>query len=109
MSFDLNRLVQAVPGPPEQLAEGLLKNALVDPAGSDHDLFVTLLRSSDYPPAAAYMRTLLDRRSSRQFFLKSVTKQFMAMMTEKDKQLRSFDAGDDGLLKGREFHRGMPG
>lgn len=64
IAFDRNRLVQTIQGPPEQLAERLLKNALVDPAGSDHDLFVTLLRSSDYPPAAEYMRTLLDLLSA---------------------------------------------
>jgi AcrR family transcriptional regulator len=64
IAFDRGRIVQAMQGPPEQLAERLLKQALVDPAGSDHDLFVTLLRSSDYPPAAEYMRTLLDLLSA---------------------------------------------
>ncbi len=64
VAFDRSRLVQAMQGPPEQLAERLLKNALVDPAGSDHDLFVTLLLSSDYPPAAEYMRALLDLLSA---------------------------------------------
>ena len=64
VAFDRSRLVQAMQGPPEHLAERLLKQALVDPAGSDHDLFVTLLRSSDYPPAAEYMRTLLDLLSA---------------------------------------------
>ncbi|MBV9231013.1 MAG: TetR family transcriptional regulator [Chloroflexi bacterium] len=62
--FDRNRIALAMQGPPEQLAERLLKNALADPAGSDHDLFVTLLRSSDYPPAAEYMRALLDLLSA---------------------------------------------
>lgn len=60
VAFDHNRITQVVQGSPAQLAERLLKNALVDPAGSDHDLFVTLLRSSNYPPAASYMRHLLD-------------------------------------------------
>ena len=64
IAFDRGRIVQVMQGPPEQLAERLLKNALVDPASSDHDLFVTLLRSSDYPPAAEYMRTLLDHLSA---------------------------------------------
>jgi AcrR family transcriptional regulator len=64
VAFDRNRLVQIMQGPPEYLAERLLKNALADPTGSDHDLFVTLLRSSDYPPAAEYMRTLLDLLSA---------------------------------------------
>jgi AcrR family transcriptional regulator len=64
VAFDRSRLVQAIQGPPEHLAERLLKQALVDPAGRDHDLFVTLLRSSDYPPAAEYMRTLLDLLSA---------------------------------------------
>jgi AcrR family transcriptional regulator len=64
MAFDRSRLVQTMQGPPEHLAGRLLKQALVDPAGSDHDLFVTLLRSSDYPPAAEYMRTLLDLLSA---------------------------------------------
>jgi AcrR family transcriptional regulator len=64
VAFDRSRLVQAVQGPPEHLAERLLKNALVDPVGRDHDLFVTLLRSSDYPPAAEYIRTLLDLLSA---------------------------------------------
>jgi AcrR family transcriptional regulator len=64
IAFDHGRIVQAMQGPPEHLAERLLKNALVDAAGSDHDLFVTLLRSSDYPPAAEYMRTLLDLLSA---------------------------------------------
>src|SRR5262249_2323618 len=36
----------------------------------------------------------------RQFILKSVIKDLVAVMTEKDKQLRSFDACDDGLLNG---------
>ncbi len=60
IAFDRTRIAQAMQGSPAQLAERLLKNALADPAGSDHDLFVTLLRSSDYPPAAEYMRDLLD-------------------------------------------------
>lgn len=60
LAFDRTRIAQAIQGPPEQLGERLLKNVLVDPAGSEHDLFVTLLRSSDYPPAAQYMRHLLD-------------------------------------------------
>ncbi|GHO90765.1 TetR family transcriptional regulator [Reticulibacter mediterranei] len=64
VAFDRSRLAQAMQGPPEHLAERLLKNALGDPAGRDHDLFVTLLRSSDYPPAASYMRTLLDLLSA---------------------------------------------
>jgi len=64
VAFDRSRLLQAMEGPPEHLAERLLKNALVDPAGREHDLFVTLLRSSDYPPAAEYMRTLLDLLSA---------------------------------------------
>jgi AcrR family transcriptional regulator len=64
VAFDRSRLVQVMQGPPEHLAERLLKNALVDPAGSDHDLFVTLLLSSDYPPAAEYMRSLLDLLSA---------------------------------------------
>jgi AcrR family transcriptional regulator len=64
VAFDRSRLVQTMQGPPEHLAERLLKNALVEPAGRDHDLFVTLLRSSDYPPAAEYMRTLLDLLSA---------------------------------------------
>jgi AcrR family transcriptional regulator len=64
IAFDRGRIVQAMQGPPEQLAERLLKQALVDPAGSDHDLFVTLLRSSDYPPAAEYMHMLLDLLSA---------------------------------------------
>ncbi len=64
VAFDRSRLAQAMHGPPEHLAERLLKNVLVDPAGSDHDLFVTLLRSSDYPPAAEYIRTLLDLLSA---------------------------------------------
>ncbi len=60
IAFDRTRIALAMQGSPAQLAERLLKNALADPAGSDHDLFVTLLRSSDYPPAAEYMRDLLD-------------------------------------------------
>jgi AcrR family transcriptional regulator len=64
IAFDRSRLVQAIQGPPEHLAERLLKQALVDPVGPDHDLFVTLLRSSDYPPAAEYMRALLDLLSA---------------------------------------------
>lgn len=64
VAFDRDRLVQVVQGPQEYLAERLLNNALVDPAGSEHDLFVTLLRSSDYPPAIEYMRTLLDLLSA---------------------------------------------
>jgi len=64
VAFDRGRLVQAMQGPPEHLAERLLKQALVDLAGSDHDLFVTLLRSSDYPPAAEYIRTLLELLSA---------------------------------------------
>ncbi len=60
IAFDRNRVAQAMQGPPEQLGERLLNNVLVDPAGADHDLFVTLLRSSDYPAAVQYMRTLLD-------------------------------------------------
>lgn len=60
IAFDRNRIAQAMQGPPERLGERLLKNALVDPAGSDYDLFVTLLRSSDYPPAVEYMHHLLD-------------------------------------------------
>ncbi|MGH7883072.1 MAG: TetR/AcrR family transcriptional regulator [Candidatus Dormibacteraceae bacterium] len=60
IAFDHSRIAQVMQGPAEQLAERLLKNALADPMGSDHDLFVTLLRSSDYPPAAEYMRALLD-------------------------------------------------
>jgi AcrR family transcriptional regulator len=59
IAFDHNRIAQALQGPPEHLAEHLLNNVLVDPAGPDHDLFVTLLRSSDYPPAAEYLRHLL--------------------------------------------------
>ncbi len=64
VAFDRSRLVQAMQGPPEQLAERLLKQALVDPAGREHDLFVTLLRSSNHPAAAEYMRTLLDLLSA---------------------------------------------
>src|SRR5262249_1508751 len=64
VAFDRSRLVQAMQGPAEHLAERLLKNALVDPMGSEHDLFVILLRSSDHPPAAEYMRTLLDLLSA---------------------------------------------
>lgn len=64
VAFDRSRLVQAVQGPPEHLAERLLNNVLVDPTGPDHDLFVTLLRSSAYPPAAEYMQTLLDLLST---------------------------------------------
>jgi AcrR family transcriptional regulator len=60
IAFDRNRVAQTMQGPPEQLAERLLNSVLVDPVGSDHDLFVTLLRSSDYPAAAQYMRNLLD-------------------------------------------------
>jgi hypothetical protein len=45
----------------------------------------------------------------RQFLLKSVVKQLMAVIAEKDKLLRSFDVCDDGLLTGRWFHRRMPG
>jgi AcrR family transcriptional regulator len=60
IAFDRNRIAQVMQGPPELLAEHLLNNVLVDPAGPDHDLFVTLLRSSDYPPAVEYMRHLLE-------------------------------------------------
>jgi AcrR family transcriptional regulator len=60
VAFDRDRIAQTMQGPPEQLGERLLNSVLVDPAGSDHDLFVTLLRSSDHPAAAQYMRNLLD-------------------------------------------------
>ncbi len=60
IAFDRNRIAQTMQGPPEQLAQRLLNSVLVDPAGPDHDLFVTLLRSSGYPAAAQYMRNLLD-------------------------------------------------
>lgn len=64
VAFDRSRLVQAMQGPPEQLAERLLNQVLADPAERDHDLFVTLLRSSDYPPAAEYIRHLLAHLSA---------------------------------------------
>lgn len=64
IAFDRTRIARAMQGPPAQLAERLLKDTLADPSGSDHDLFVTLLRSSDYPPAAEYMRSLLDLLSA---------------------------------------------
>jgi AcrR family transcriptional regulator len=79
MAFDRSRIVQVMEGPREHLAERLLKNALVDPAGSDHDLFVTLLRSADYPPAAEYMRTLLDLLSA----------ELTALSTAPDAELRA--------------------
>lgn len=60
IAFDRQRVAQAMQGPREQLGERLLDNVLVDPAGAEHDLFVTLLRSSDHPAAAQYMRALLD-------------------------------------------------
>jgi AcrR family transcriptional regulator len=59
IAFDRDRIAQAMQGPPEHLAERLLNNVLVDPAGPDHDLFVTLLHSSSSPTAVEYMRHLL--------------------------------------------------
>ncbi|SHE36362.1 transcriptional regulator, TetR family [Seinonella peptonophila] len=59
ISFDQNRIDEAIHGPSDQLGERLLMSILTDPAGSNHDLFVTLLRSSDHPPAIEYMENLL--------------------------------------------------
>jgi hypothetical protein len=36
----------------------------------------------------------------RQFLLKSIIKEGVSVMAEKDKQLRAFDACDDDLLNG---------
>jgi AcrR family transcriptional regulator len=59
IAFDRLRIAETMQGPVEGLGERLLKGILSDPAGSEHDLFVTLLRSTDYLPALDYLHRLL--------------------------------------------------
>ncbi|HET8844083.1 MAG TPA: TetR/AcrR family transcriptional regulator [Ktedonobacteraceae bacterium] len=59
IAFDRQRVAEAMQGPLEGLGERLLEGILIDPPDSEHDLFVTLLRSSDYLPAREYLQKLL--------------------------------------------------